>query len=121
MRLVIRGNGEKDNKAECFSPVSDFTVIKILLCLEIQRKGYVRHVDFQEAFSNGNLERPVYAELSKYQIAGSTWESNVLLLRRTLYELRDAARSLFNFLNGIFESVGLKQLKTALFIFHGKT
>lgn len=43
-----------------------------------------------------------------------------MLLRISLYGLRSAARIWFNFLNGIFETVGLKQLKTAPSIFHAK-
>lgn len=66
-RLVACENGGTEYDHDIFFPVSDFTVIKIILCPAIQRKWQVRQVNFQNAFPNGKLKRPLYAELPGHQ------------------------------------------------------
>lgn len=64
--LVVCGNEEWDYQNDKFSPVVDFTVAKLIICLFLQQDWISKQLDFQNAFSNGHLNRPVYAKLSKH-------------------------------------------------------
>lgn len=46
-----------------FPPVRDFTAVRLILALAAKNKRYRKHFDFQNAFSNGKLNRPVYVKL----------------------------------------------------------
>lgn len=65
-RLVICGNKETNNDQKKFSLVTDFSVTCLILPLVAQQGWNKRHIDFQNAFPNGTLDRPVYVEISKY-------------------------------------------------------
>lgn len=65
VRLSVCGNGEYENDEVIFLPVPDFMVIKLIICLALQRGNYRRHLGFQNAFPNGKLDCLVYAELPK--------------------------------------------------------
>lgn len=64
-RFVVCGNEEHEYDDECFSPVPDISTKKLIICFVKQRKWHVRHVDFQKAFPNVLLERPIYIEPRK--------------------------------------------------------
>lgn len=65
-RLVVFGNEEVKNDEESFSPVPDFTIIKLILFIAAQRDWHCTHFDFQSAFSNRRLTRPVYMDLRRH-------------------------------------------------------
>lgn len=65
-RLVVCANEESDNDNDCFIPVEDYILIKMLLCFAVQRKWEVKRFDFQNAFPNGILDRSVLAKLPRH-------------------------------------------------------
>lgn len=64
-RLVLYGNEEDDNNTDCFSPVADYTLIKLLIQLAVQNNSEVKRYDFQSAFLNRKLDRSVYVKLPR--------------------------------------------------------
>lgn len=74
----------------------------------------------QNAFLNGELERPVYAQLPRHQVSESTWGDRVMLLRRMLCGLGDVSRISVNLFNDTFGDADLEQLKTMPCIFQWK-
>lgn len=119
-RLVVCGNEEEDEGLDNFSPVSEFAIVKLILCIAIQRGWKMRHIDFQNAFPHGKLERPVFAELPKHIYPDEEGETSVMLLQRSLYGLRDATRIWNDLLTKHFEKAGMKILKSTPCVFHAK-
>lgn len=64
--LVVCSNKENNNDNDFCPPVVDYTVIKLLQSVAIQKRWKVKQFDFQNAFPNGNLDRAVYADLPKH-------------------------------------------------------
>lgn len=56
-RHVVSENEGNDFQDDSFSPVSDFTVAKLTLCMSIQKGWVPRHFDFGNAFPNDHLEK----------------------------------------------------------------
>lgn len=51
-RLVVCGNKQKKIDLEIFSPVVDYTLIKIILCLDVQKKYMIKQFRFQNVIPN---------------------------------------------------------------------
>lgn len=63
-RLVDCDNDETGNEEKIFSPVPDFTLIRLIMVILVQRGRCRRHLDFQKnAFFNGKLHQTIWAEL----------------------------------------------------------
>lgn len=62
-RLVVSGNEEEYVDLDSFAPMSDFVIVKMILCLAIRKGWGMRHINFQNAISLDELDRHVYAEL----------------------------------------------------------
>lgn len=90
-RLVICENEEERCQEDTFSPVAHQFMIKLILCLSLQQEWIARHVDFENAFPNGRLERSVFAEMPKSMFPKKRSENEVLKFRRSSYGLKDAA------------------------------
>lgn len=56
VRVVLLGNENMKNDENMFSPVPDFTVLKIMMCLTEQKSCYHRHFNLQSALSEQKLE-----------------------------------------------------------------
>lgn len=46
------GNEEIDFHHERFSLVVEYTVLKLILCIALQKNWLARHLDFENAFQN---------------------------------------------------------------------
>lgn len=64
-RLAVYANEETDCQEDTSSPVAHHFIIKLILSLSVQQGWMSRHLDFENVFPNGQLTRPVYAELPK--------------------------------------------------------
>lgn len=118
-RLVVCGNEEVESHEETFSPVAHYSVIKLIFCLCIQRNWTVKHIDFENAFPNGESERPVYVEMPSRMPTEQMQNKAVFRLRKSLYGLRDAARIWSKLLFQTLESCGLKEMETEPCVFVG--
>lgn len=90
-RFVGCGN-EGQNEDKPFSPVAEFTVVKFILCLAAQSKSKVRHYDFQNAFPNEILVRPVYAYSPRHFSNEMKYWTKALKIQRSLYGRKDAVK-----------------------------
>lgn len=90
--FVVRVNQEQENDVVRISSTPDFKAIRVILCLVKKRCWHARHFDFQNAFSNRNVDRSLYVEMPKYIYEFEKRAQNVLKLYKSLYSFFDAAR-----------------------------
>lgn len=90
--LDVFRNEEHDFHESSFLSLTGYTVAKIVLCTAHRNGWHVRHADFENVLPNGNFEREVYLVLAKYVFSGKERGTNVFLLRRSLYGLKNIAR-----------------------------
>lgn len=90
-RLVVCGSKEKHFNEDNFCPVADLTIAKMVMCLAFQNGCYNEHLDFENAFPNGQLDLPDIAELPKHYRNESDWTKKVLGLKGSLYCLKYVA------------------------------
>lgn len=64
-RFVLCRSMELNND-EASSLVMNLTNVKLLLSLATQNQWQIRHLDFQNAFPNCKLDRPMYLHLPRY-------------------------------------------------------
>lgn len=107
-REAIRKIKESDNDNDYFSSVVDYTLTKWLLCLAVHRKWEVKHFDFHNAFSNGNLYRPVYAELPQHIFFDVKSKSVVMMFQHSFYGLKDASKIWFELVKEKFEATKIR-------------
>lgn len=96
------------------------TGIKYFLCSAIQKGWSCGQLDFQLAFPNGNLHRPVYVERPKYVFLDENCSLNVFKLRKNLYGLMDAARIWHMTMKTEFEMMAFSKPEAAPSIFTTK-
>lgn len=118
-RFVVCGN-EEHNENEAFSPLADFTVVKLILCLALQNKWKVRHYDFQNAFLKGISEIPVDAYPPKHFSDEKKYRSKVLKSQHCFYGLKDAAKIWCGTVSSHFKTYGLKKMESAPCAFQKK-
>lgn len=116
-RVVVYGNKEYDFVEDCFAADADYAVLKLMMYLYIQRSWVKLHLDFDKAFPISLLERSIYVELSKCQFGEGMREDKVMKLSRTLYRLKDAARTWNKLIFQERGSQGLKELNSAPCVF----
>lgn len=113
MRFVVRGNGKYEDEEDTFTPVSYFTVIKLVLCMAEHSGYHHRHFDFHNAFQNGKLDCLVYAELPKPIFINELRAIKCVRLRRSLYVLKDGAGIWYELLKSQLAEAHLVQSKRA--------
>lgn len=86
------GNEEHNYQDDNVLPVPDFTMVKLLMCSKLQYGWKWRHLDFQNDFPHGKLKRDIYVELPRHNCFQTEKESKVMLLKRSLHGLKDAAQ-----------------------------
>lgn len=116
-RLVVCGNEDTENVEENFSPVIDFTLVKLFLAIAVQRKWFIRQMDFENAFVNGNLDREVIVEFPKYVYPDDVRRTSVMRLRKSLYGLREAPKIWYELLSTTLKSYGLVEMRNAPCVF----
>lgn len=75
---------ENDNDKFIFSPVPHYTAILLIMCLAQQHEWHPRHLDFENAIPNGNLNRSTYIEVPKYVYTDKEHSKKVLKLYESL-------------------------------------
>lgn len=82
---------EFDNVEESFSPVPDFTMVRLVLLIEMQREWYNKNFNFQNEISNNKLSQLAYVELPLRIYKQEKRRTRVMMLSRMLYGLWDEA------------------------------
>lgn len=116
-RLVICGNRDTDTVHETYAPVVDFTIVRLILAIAVQRGWLIHQVDYSNAFLQGDLNRTVYMEIPKC-FEGDT-DGKVCSLMKSLYGLREAPRIWYKLLSKELCEIGLKPLPSAPCVFIG--
>lgn len=79
---------------------SDYFLFKLIVCLPILRRWTASHLNTENVFPYGQLERPIYIEMPKYVLSKADKGREVLRLRRSFSGVKDAAkRGINSFLN----------------------
>lgn len=106
-RLVAKGFNQRfgEDYDEVFAPVARASTIRLLLSMAGKMKLHVRQLDVKTAFLNGKLEEEIYM----IQPEGFKIGNQMLRLRKSLYGLKQAARSWNLMLKECLEKVGFEQ------------
>ena len=91
-RLVLLGHLQRPNVDfyDTYAPVTDFTVVRILLALACSRGWLVRQFDVKAGFLNGDLDEEIYMRLPD---GFQDPRGRVCRLLRSIYGLRQAPRA----------------------------
>ena len=117
-RLVAQGFNQKfgEDYDEVFAPVVRSATTRLLLSIAGDRKLHLEQFDVKSAFLNGSLKETIYMK------APQGMETNkVLLLKKSLYGLKQAAKSWNDMLISTLKSVGfsVSDFDDCLFIYEG--
>lgn len=111
-RLVAKGYTQKfgEDYDLVFAPVVKQTTFRILMSIASKYKLFVRHFDVKTAFLNGSLDEEIYMQ----QPPGYEEEGKVKMvchLKRSIYGLKQAARSWNEAINEALIVFGFKRSK----------
>lgn len=120
-RLVAQGFSQKfgTDYDQVFAPVVRQTTFRILLSIASQEKYIVHHFDAKTAFLNGNLKEVIYMR----QPPGfeENLENNlVCLLKKSLYGLKQAAKSWNDAIHDLLLSLNFQQSKADICFYKKK-
>lgn len=103
-RLVAKGFSQKygEDYDEIFAPVARAPTIRLLLSMAGKLKLHIKQFDVKTAFLNGHLDEEIYME----QPEGFQTGKQVLRLQKSLYGLKQAARSWNIMLKNCLQKVG---------------
>lgn len=106
-RLVAKGFSQKygEEYSEVFSPVARAPTIRLLLSMAGKHNHHVRQLDVKTAFLNGDLKEEIYMKLPP----GFETQDKVMKLCKSLYGLKQAARSWNQKLKESLKKVGFEQ------------
>lgn len=106
-RLVAKGFSQKygEDYDEVFAPVARAPTIRLLLSMAGKLNFHVKQFDVKTAFLNGSLDEEIYMK----QPEGFEKGEKVLHLKKSLYGLKQAARSWNIMLKGCLDKIGFKQ------------
>lgn len=97
-RINIHGGKQEFgvNFYETFSPVVNWTTIRITLIFSLINGWYSRQIDFVLAFPQAPIEFDMYMEIPKgVEVEGGSTKTHVLKLLKNLYGLKQAARQFY--------------------------
>uniref|UniRef100_A0A5S6Q3I8 Reverse transcriptase Ty1/copia-type domain-containing protein n=1 Tax=Trichuris muris TaxID=70415 RepID=A0A5S6Q3I8_TRIMR len=109
-RLVARGFSQRygEDYDETFAPVVKHDTVRVLLSLAAAQKLHVRHLDVKAAYLNSPLEEELYVKQPPgFEVQGQ--EHKVLLLRKSLYGLKQSARAWNKMATDTLTSLGFEQ------------
>ena len=110
-RLCVRGDTmQKDvDYFESYSPVVQWSSVRLMLILSIVHGLETRQVDYVNAFAQADLDKEVYLEIPQ-GFQHQNVMPCVLKLHKSLYGMNDAPLMFFELLKKNLLSVGFKQL-----------
>lgn len=107
-RLVAKGYSQKEgiDYEETFSPVVKFNSIRIIFAIAVNNNLVLHQMDVKTAFLNGNIEEDIYM---KQPEGYSTGSDLVCKLQRSLYGLKQSARSWNQRINEVLLELGFQR------------
>lgn len=111
-RLVAKGYSQKFgvDYTEVFAPVVKQTTFRIFLAIASRWKMVIHQIDVKTAFLNGIQDEVIYMQQPPgFKIKGR--ENEVCLLKRSLYGLKQAARSWNEAINDTLLAFGFQRSK----------
>ena len=117
VRMVVRGDFEKDNGEATFAPTAGFEVVRVMMALIAKYNLFVRSLDVKNAFLNGERKTEVYVNLPqghKLSDKGYVWKT-----KRAAYGLRSSPKDWNNRLVEVLTQLGLKQCEVDPCFFKG--
>ena len=110
--FVARGFSQKEgiDYEETFSPVAEYTSIRIIIALASKMKWKLHQMDVKITFLNGVIEEEVYI---KQPLGFETHnkETHVCILKKTLYGLEQEPRAWYGRIDGFIMSLGFTKSK----------
>jgi hypothetical protein len=108
-RICVRGDILKLHEAiEAWSPVVQWSTVRLMLILSIVHKLETRQVDYVNAFAQADLDRDVFVEIPG-GFSHNNEEDCVLKLNKSLYGMTDSPLMFFELLKKNLLDVGFKQ------------
>ena len=110
-RLCVRGDTmiAGVDYGESFSPVVQWSSVRLMLILSIVHGLETRQVDYVNAFAQADLDREVFVEIPKGYEYPDAGVDCVLKLNKSLYGMSDAPLMFFELLKKNLLHVGFKQ------------
>jgi hypothetical protein len=110
-RFCVRGDLQsKFEEFESYSPVVQWSTVRLMLILSIVHGLETRQVDYVNAFAQADVDKDVFIELPQgYEHLNDV--DCVLKLNKSLYGMSDAPLMFFELLKKNLESIGFKQLQ----------
>ncbi|CAI7800010.1 unnamed protein product [Closterium sp. NIES-53] len=108
-RWVVRGFDQEHGRdfAETFAPVSQHTLLRILLAIAAMKKKKLRQIDVTHAFLYAPVDAEIFVELPQ----GSHGEPNLVCqLQKSLYVIKQAPRLWQQYLHARLIRIGFRQL-----------
>jgi hypothetical protein len=110
-RLCCRGDLMKQwDDSDAWSPVCQWSSVRLMLVLSIVHGLQTRQVDFVNAFCQATLETPVYVGLPLGFEDIAEGQDCVLRLEKSLYGMTSSPKIFFDFLKDNMKSIGFKQI-----------
>ena len=118
-RLVARGFTQRKevDYGETYSPVVNFSVIRLLSALSVEYQWHTRHIDVKNAYLYGNLREEIYMELPPFTNAEN---GEVARMLRPIYGLKQSGRNWNEELDTFLIEIGFKRLKSSNCTYHKK-
>ena len=118
-RLVIRGCEQKDELdfADVFSPVAQYTSIRLMLSLAASNNMKIITFDIKSAYLHGDLDQVIYM----YQPEGfDDGSGRICLLKKNIYGLKKGAKNWNSKISHYFKSIGLENTDDDVCIYYNK-
>ncbi|GAX26628.1 hypothetical protein FisN_UnNu100, partial [Fistulifera solaris] len=111
-RFCVRGDMEIKgvDYFESYSPVVQWSTVRLLLIMSIVHGMHTRQVDYVNAFAQAPLPPTEECYIEMPQGFHDDGEDTVLMLQKTLYGKSDSPLRFFNLLKDTLEKHGFKQL-----------
>lgn len=111
-RFCVRGDMEIKgvDYFESYSPVVQWSTVRLLLIMSIVHGMHTRQVDYVNAFAQAPLPQNEECYIEMPQGFHDDGEDTVLMLKKTLYGKSDSPLRFFNLLKDTLEKHGFKQL-----------
>ena len=112
-RLVACGYNQKPgiDYFETYSPVANFSVIRCIIAMAVEKRWRLDQLDVETAYLNGELEEEVYMKQPKGYVEEGK-EKFVCKLKKSLYGLKQSGRCWYNKLNEKLISKGFEKCES---------